>query len=96
MPVETITFWHWWALAGALMLIELFGLGFFFLWVGASAALVGLALLGWAGMPVNVQFGLFCGLSLCCMAAWRHVRATREMHVSQPHHGAELESGRTW
>ena len=75
MPLEMITFWHWWALAGGLMAVELFASSSFFLWLGASAALVGLALLGWTAMPVGFQFGLFAGLSFACLLAWRHFRA---------------------
>ena len=76
MPLETITLWYWWALAGGLLVVELFVSGFFCLWLGASAALTGLALLGWPAMPVSFQLTLFGSLSLACVLAWRQFRAS--------------------
>lgn len=76
MPLETMTIWHWWALAGGLLTVELFVAGFFFLWLGASAALTGLALLAWPAMPLGLQFALFAGLSLACVLAWRRFRSS--------------------
>lgn len=75
MALDSITFWHWWAFGGGLMLLELMVRGRLFLWVGASAALVGLALLGWATMPLGLQTGAFAVLSLACLLAWRQVAA---------------------
>ena len=75
LVIEMVTFWHWWALAGGLMAVELFARGFVFLWLGAAAALVGLALLGWAAMPVSLQFVLFAGLAFSSLLAWRRFRA---------------------
>jgi membrane protein implicated in regulation of membrane protease activity len=92
MPVETITFWHWWVLAGGLLLVERFGLGAFFLWFSASAALVGLALLGWTTMPMNLQFGLFGSLSIACVLAWRQVCAGRRMDPSHSDGAVELQA----
>ena len=76
MPVEMITFWHWWALGGALLLVELLGTAFFFLWLGAAAGLVGLTLLGWPAMPSPLQFLLFALLSLSSVLAWWRFRVT--------------------
>lgn len=78
MALETITIWHWWALAGGLLVVEMFASGFFFLWLGASAALTGLALLGWPAMPVTFQLALFAGLSFTCVIAWRHFRLSSQ------------------
>ena len=43
-PVE---YWHWWALGGALAIIEAFVPGFVFLWLGIAAGLVGSLLWVW-------------------------------------------------
>ena len=45
---DKILFWHWWILAGALLILELTSPVFFFLWLGFSAAAVGF-LLYWPG-----------------------------------------------
>lgn len=37
----TLTEWHWFALGLALMLLELFVSGFFLLWIGVTALIVG-------------------------------------------------------
>ena len=40
-----IVFWHWWILAGMLLILELTSPVFFFLWLAFSAAAVGFLLL---------------------------------------------------
>jgi membrane protein implicated in regulation of membrane protease activity len=73
-----ITIWHWWALGGALMMVELLAPGFFFLWLGAAAALVGLALVAWPEMPSSFQLVLYAALAVLSMLAWRRVRMTMD------------------
>lgn len=41
----TLTFWHWFALAGGLLLLEMLTPGVVFLWLALAAALAGLILL---------------------------------------------------
>ncbi len=43
--VETMTPWHWLALAGVLLIIEVLAPAAFFLWIGIAAAITGLVLL---------------------------------------------------
>jgi membrane protein implicated in regulation of membrane protease activity len=76
MLMEALNSWHWWALGGGLMMVELFASGFFFLWLGAAAALVGLALLAWPGMPATFQLMLFALLALLSVTAWRRFQST--------------------
>ena len=85
MAFETLTIWHWWVLAGGLLVVELFVSGFFCLWLGASAALTGLVLLGWPAMPMTFQVALFASLSLSCVLAWRQFRQA----VAEPSRPAE-------
>lgn len=96
MALEAITFWHWWALGGLLMLVELFASGFFFLWLGAAAALVGLALIGWSSMPAALQLLLFAGLALSSLLAWRRFMQTGRPAAdqSEPNRGAAQFVGR--
>ena len=45
MPLETLTYWHWWILGVALIVLEMFAPGTFFLWMGIASGLVGFILL---------------------------------------------------
>jgi membrane protein implicated in regulation of membrane protease activity len=52
------TYWHWWILAGTLLMLELFFMGTFFLWLAAAAAFVGV-LLVIIHVPFQIQVLLF-------------------------------------
>lgn len=69
-----IVFWHWWILAGLLIILELVSPRFVFLWLGFAAAGVGFLLLVFPNIPVRVQLALFGGLSIIAMVAWRRYR----------------------
>ena len=71
---DQIVFWHWWILAGALVILELTWPLFFFLWLGFSAAAVGFLLLAFPELPVSGQMLLFGVLSVAAIYAWRHYR----------------------
>ena len=43
--LQNIVFWHWWILAGVLLILELTSPVFVFLWLGFAAAAVGFLLL---------------------------------------------------
>jgi len=62
--------WNWWLLGVALMAIEAVVPGFFFLWMGVAALLVGLLL---TVLPVawTYQVMLFALLSVGSIVAWR-------------------------
>jgi len=74
---DHIMFWHWWILAGVLMVLELTWSAFFFLWIGFAAAAVGFLLLVFPSIPVQVQLILFAALSLVAVLAWRRYRSDR-------------------
>ena len=57
-PVE---YWHWWALGGALAIVEAFVPGFVFLWLGIAAGLVGCLLWLWPGIGPDFQVLIFAG-----------------------------------
>ncbi|RUQ32349.1 MAG: NfeD family protein [Candidatus Competibacteraceae bacterium] len=63
-------YWNWWLLGVALMAIEAVVPGFFFLWMGVAALLVGLLL---TVLPVawTYQVMLFALLSVGSIVAWR-------------------------
>nr|VFJ45203.1 MAG: hypothetical protein BECKFM1743C_GA0114222_100229 [Candidatus Kentron sp. FM]VFJ46541.1 MAG: hypothetical protein BECKFM1743A_GA0114220_100386 [Candidatus Kentron sp. FM]VFK06363.1 MAG: hypothetical protein BECKFM1743B_GA0114221_100158 [Candidatus Kentron sp. FM] len=66
-----LTYWHWWILAAVLIAIEIFSPTVFFLWMGAAAGIVGLALLVAPGMDWKYQILLFSVCSIASIAGWR-------------------------
>jgi len=63
-------YWNWWLLGVVLMAIEAIAPGFFFLWMGVAALLVGL-LLTLLPMAWTWQVMLFAVLSVGSIVAWR-------------------------
>ena len=64
-------YWNWMLLGVALMAIEAIVPGFFFLWMGVAALLVGLALTVLPDMGWSYQVMLFALLSVGSIVAWR-------------------------
>jgi membrane protein implicated in regulation of membrane protease activity len=77
---DKILFWHWWILAGALLILELTFPVFFFLWLGFSAAAVGFLLLVFSNLSLWAQLVLFGVLSVIAVLAWRKFRV---VHTSE-------------
>ena len=82
--MNQILFWHWWILAGMLLILELTSPVFFFLWLGFSAAAVGFLLLVFPGIPVEAQLVLFGLLSVVAVLAWRKYREVHPPISDQP------------
>jgi membrane protein implicated in regulation of membrane protease activity len=82
--LNDILFWHWWILAGMLLILELTSPVFFFLWLGFSAAAVGFLLLVFPNIPVEAQLVLFGILSVVAVLAWRKYREVRPPLSDQP------------
>ena len=79
-----IVFWHWWILAGLLLILELTAPAFFFLWLGIAAAATGFLLLVFPSMPLEMQLVLFAVLSVVAVLAWRKYRETHPTESDQP------------
>ena len=77
--MDSITYWHWWILAAALIILEVFAPGAFFLWLGIAAGVVGglvylTPALGW-----EYQVLVFSVLSVASILVWRkYFRITPE------------------
>lgn len=82
--LEHIVFWHWWILAGLLLILELTAPAFFFLWLGIAAAAVGMILLVFPAIPVETQLVLFAVASIVAVLAWRKYRELRPLQTDQP------------
>ena len=82
--LNDILFWHWWILAGMLLILELTSPVFFFLWLGFSAAAVGFLLLVFPNIPVEAQLVMFGILSIVAVLAWRKYREVHPPSSDQP------------
>lgn len=69
--MDAITYWHWWILAVALLVLEVFAPGAFFLWMGVGAGIVGVILLIAPDMGWEYQFMVFSIFSIVSIAVWR-------------------------
>ena len=71
---DSLLYWHWWAIAVVLIILELTVSGaFFFLWLGAAAAVVGLVALI-PGATWEVQLFVFAALSVVSVFLWRRFK----------------------
>jgi len=82
--LDHIVFWHWWIVAGILLILELTAPAFFFLWLGIAAAAVGLILLVFPSIDLETQLILFAIASVVAVLAWRKYRETRPVKTDQP------------
>ena len=82
--LEHVVFWHWWILAGVLLILELTSPVFFFLWLGIAAAAVGLLLLVIPSLTIEMQLVLFGILSVIAVVAWRKYRESHPHASDQP------------
>jgi len=62
--LEDIVYWNWLVLAVVLVTVEILVAGTFFLWMGISAAVVGLVLLVFPGMSWESQLTLYAVFSI--------------------------------
>ena len=82
--LDHILFWHWWILAGVLLILELTLPAFFFLWLGIAAAATGLIMLVFPDLPLETQMVLFSVLSVIALLAWRRYRESHPTTTDQP------------
>lgn len=61
LPLE---FWHWFALAGVMLLFEMLIPGIFFMFVAAGAAAVGVVLLIAPSLPLTWQLLIFIAVAI--------------------------------
>jgi hypothetical protein len=72
--LEEIVYWHWWVLGLGMLILEAFMPGAIFLWMGISAAVVGLLLWLVPGLGWEWQFLIFALLSVISVVAWKKYR----------------------
>ena len=79
-----VDYWHWWILAGILLLIEMLAPSFFFLWLAIAAAVTGLVMLGVPGLDWEYQMMIFSGLSVFSIALFRRYQRRNPETTDQP------------
>lgn len=81
---QHIDHWSWWILAIALLVLEAFAPGTFFMWMGIAAGVVGLLLLLMPGIGWEYQIVLFAALSVASIAIWRQYFRKHPVQTDQP------------
>lgn len=82
--IQELTYWHWWIAAGVLMILEMMAPGAFFLWLGISAALLGVIVLVIPGMSWEIQLILFGIFSVAAIFLWVRFKKGRPSVSDQP------------
>lgn len=79
-----IDYWHWWILAGILLIIEVAAPSFFFLWLSVAAGITGLALLAVPDLAWEYQILLFSGLSILSLTVFKRYQRAHPVTTDQP------------
>ncbi|WP_028007495.1 NfeD family protein [Solimonas flava] len=74
MALDSIVWWHWWVAGLVFLTLEAVLPGAIFLWMGASAAVVGLLALIVPALGWKVEFIIFGVLAIAAVLAWRRWR----------------------
>ncbi|MFZ1392523.1 MAG: NfeD family protein [Dokdonella sp.] len=75
----------WWLLALLLIAAELVAPGYFLLWIGLAAAIMGLVMLVFPGLVFVGQAVLFAMLAITvCVIYWKFIRPAAELRDDQP------------
>jgi membrane protein implicated in regulation of membrane protease activity len=82
--IQQVDYWHWWILAGILLLIEVLAPSFFFLWLAIAAAVTGVILLGLPELDWQYQLMIFSGLSVVSIALFRRYQRQHPATTDQP------------
>ncbi|MEA2080481.1 MAG: NfeD family protein [Pseudomonadota bacterium] len=84
MMLEQLDYWHWWILAAALIIFEVFAPGAFFLWLSIAAAMVGGLVYLSPSLAWEYQVLVFSVLSVVSIIIWRKFFRTTPADTDQP------------
>jgi inner membrane protein len=85
MLTNLATHYGWWLLALVLIGAEILAPGFFMLWIGIAAAVMGLIVLIVPDLLFPMEVVLFVLLSLAsCFLYWKFIRHARDTLTDQP------------
>jgi hypothetical protein len=85
MDMQWLDYWHWWLLGVALLTLEMFAPGVFFLWLGLAAGVVGALVLFQPGMFWHWQVLIFAVLSVALIVVGRLWFKRHPIQSDQPH-----------
>ena len=81
---DNLLYWHWWLFAIALVIVEVFSAGAFFIWMGVAAILTGFVLLVMPAMSWQIQFTLFAISSIAAILLGRSFFNRKEINTEDP------------
>lgn len=85
MLADLLASYGWWLLALLLIAAELLAPGYFLLWIGLAAGVMGLIMLAFPGMPFIAQAIAFALISIAvCLVYWKYIRPAAELRDDQP------------
>ena len=84
MTPEELSHWHWWILAVALVILEVFAPGAFFLWLGIAAGVVGALVYLMPSLGWEYQVLAFSLLSVISIIVWRKFFRAQPSDTDQP------------
>lgn len=85
MMSDLLGSYGWWILALVLIAAELIAPGYFLLWIGIAAGVMGLLTLVLPGLPFLVQALIFGVLAVAaCLIYWKFIRPATELRDDQP------------
>ena len=82
--MDMLTYWHWWILAVALIVLEVFAPGAFFLWMGVAAGIVGGVLVFAPNLGWEYQVMLFAIFSVVSIASWKLYQRKHPVKSERP------------
>jgi len=82
--MEQIVFWHWFVLGLALIVLELFAPGAFFLWIGLAAGATGILLWVMPDLGWQSQLMWFAAFSIISIIAWMKIGKRSPSETDHP------------
>ncbi len=82
--IEALEYWHWWILAVALFILEVFSPAAFFIWIGFAAGIVGFLML-LIDMSWQTQIWIFAILSVVSVVLGRAWFKRNPIASDKPH-----------
>lgn len=82
--MSELLFWHWWILAGVLIVLEMIVPGVFMLWLGIAAGVTGLVAFVAPGTIWQVQGLIFAALSVASVWGWRTYQRRNPTETDRP------------
>lgn len=79
-----MSYLHWWVIAGLLLIVEIFAPGTYFMWLGMSAAIVGVITLIGPDVGWQYQFLLFGIFGIVNIALWRMYQKKHPAKTDRP------------